>query len=109
MVTQPVTETWPALVVLPAEIDVTNASDVHNQIAAALRPGVRIVIADMSATRYCDSTGVRMLVLAHQRAARGGTELRLLRPGYAVRLILELTGVDQVLTICQSLEDAIMP
>ena len=109
MVTQPVTETWPALVVLPAEIDVTNASDVYNQIAAALRPGVRIVIADMSATGYCDSTGVRMLVLAHQWAARDGTGLRLLRPRYAVRLVLELTGAGQVLTICQSLEDAIMP
>ena len=109
MATQPMTETWPTLVVLPAEIDVTNADDVHSQIIAALRPGVRIVVADMGATGYCDSMGVRMLVLAHQRAARDGTELRLLRPSYAVRLILELTGAGQVLAICQSLEDAIMP
>lgn len=109
MAAQPVSEAWPALVVLPDEIDATNADDVHSQIIAALRPGVRIVIADMTATRFCDSMGVRMLVLAHQQTARDGTELRLLRPGYAVSLILKLTGVGQVLTICQSLEDAITP
>jgi anti-sigma B factor antagonist len=109
MATQPMTETWPALVVLPAEIDVTNADGVHGQVVAALRPGVRIVIADMGAAGYCDSMGVRMLVLAHEQGARDGTELRLLRPGYAVPLILELTGTGQVLTICQSLADAIMP
>jgi len=109
MATQPVSEAWPALVVLPAEIDATNAGDVYSQIIAAMRPGVRIVIADMGTTRFCDSMGIRMLVLAHQQAVRDGTELRLLRPGYAVRLVLELTGIGQVLTICQSLEDAIMP
>jgi anti-anti-sigma factor len=77
--------------------------------AVALRPGVRIVIADMTATRFCDSPAVRALVMRQKQAARHGTELRLLRPRAAVVRVLNLLGLDRILTICQNLEDAIMP
>jgi anti-sigma B factor antagonist len=110
MAVNPVPDAWPVVVALPAEIDATNARDARNQIiAAALRPGVRVVIADMTPTNFCDSAGIRALLLAHQRAARGGVELRLLRPGRSARRVLELTGADQVLTIYESLDEAMMP
>jgi anti-anti-sigma regulatory factor len=51
----------PVTVQLPAEIDVTNASDVAELIAAAC---VLVVIADLTATRFCDSTGLQHLILA---------------------------------------------
>jgi len=71
---------WLVVIPIPAEIDTTNARDVRCQLtAAALKPGVRIVIADMTATTFCDSEGLRAFLVAHQRAARNGTELRLLR------------------------------
>jgi anti-sigma B factor antagonist len=107
MTTQPVTR--PAVVALPAEIDATNASDVRAQLAAAMRPGVQVVIADMTGTVFCDTSGVRAFVLAHQRAAHDGTELRLLRPCVNVMRVLELTGLDQMLTIRHTLEDAMLP
>jgi anti-sigma B factor antagonist len=107
MTTQPVTR--PAVVVLPAEIDAVNASDVRAQLTAAARPGVQVVIADMTGTTFCDTSGVRAFALAHQRAAHDGTELRLLRPCVNVMRILELTGLDQMLTIRHTLEDAMMP
>jgi anti-sigma B factor antagonist len=110
LTTQPVTETRPALVTLPAEIDIANARDVRNQLTTAvLRPGVQVVIADMTATTFCDSTGIRALVLAHQRAARNGTELRLLRPRPAVMRLLEVLGLSSWLTICETVGDAMTP
>jgi anti-anti-sigma factor len=110
MATKPATEAWPVLVVLPDEIDITNARDVRDQLTAAVaQPGVRIVIADMTATTFCDSMGARALVQAHKRAAANGAELRLLRPCPAVLRIAELLGLDQVLAIYDSLADAIMP
>ncbi|HEY2080450.1 MAG TPA: STAS domain-containing protein [Streptosporangiaceae bacterium] len=110
MAVNPAAEARPVLVALPAEIDATNARDVRIQIiAAALRPGVRVVIADMTPTKFCDSMGVRALLLAHQRAARSGVELRLLRPGRNVRRVLELTGADRVLAIYEGLDEAMMP
>jgi hypothetical protein len=38
----------PVLVALPAEIDVTNAGQVGEELRSALGPGVTAVIADMS-------------------------------------------------------------
>jgi anti-sigma B factor antagonist len=108
MTTYPLTR--PAMVALPAEIDVTNARDVRAQLTAAtVQPGVQVVIADMTGTTFCDNSGVRALVQAHQRAARNGTELRLLRPCVNVMRVLEMTGFDQMLTIRHTLEDAMLP
>ena len=40
----------PVVVVLPAEIDVTNSELAFGLLAAALAPGVPVVIADLTAT-----------------------------------------------------------
>src|SRR5271165_3105595 len=52
----------PEIVTRPAEIDTTNAHAVGDQLRAALRRGVPVVIADMSATAFCDSSGIRQLL-----------------------------------------------
>jgi anti-sigma B factor antagonist len=82
------TETWPALVALPAEIDITNALNVRSQIITAINRGVRIVIADMTATTFCDSPGTRALVLAHQWAVGEVPNCGCCGPGSAVRRVL---------------------
>jgi anti-sigma B factor antagonist len=62
----------------------------------------------MTATTFCDSTGVRLLVLAHQLAAIHGTELRLLlQPGDPVLRTMKVLGVDAVLPIYHRLDDAL--
>jgi anti-sigma B factor antagonist len=95
------------VVTLPAEIDMANADCVSEQIAAAFAVGPKAVIADMTVTTFCDSTGIRVLVLAHKRAAADGAELRLLRPCRRVLRIMEVLGVDAVLPIYHSLEQAL--
>ena len=99
--------TRPVVVTLPAEIDVANADSIGGQIAAAVASRPKAVIADMTATTFCDSLGVRVLVLAHHDAAAHGTELRLLLPCPGVMRIMEVLGVDAVLPIYQSLEEAL--
>jgi anti-anti-sigma regulatory factor len=50
---------WPAVVLaLPAKIDMANAGRVGQQLGSALAAGVKTVIADMTATRFCDSCTV---------------------------------------------------
>ena len=64
----------PVVVALPVEIDVTNCDQVHDQLIAALEPGVGIVVADLTSTVFCDSSGVHAIMRAHERAtARGGS------------------------------------
>ena len=98
----------PAVVVaLPAEIDMANASQVGEQLDAALTPTVSIVIADMTATTFCDSSGISMLVRARNRAIATRTELRLVVSFTSVRRTLTLAGVDDLLPVHPSLSQAL--
>ena len=98
----------PAVVVaLPTEIDMASAGRAGEQLGAALAPGVRTVIADMTATTFCDSSGISMLVRAHRQAAASRTELRLAVPATAVRRVRALAGMDQLLAIYPSRSQAL--
>ena len=58
----------PVTVTLPTEIDFTNAEEVCDRICAAFQPGIAVVVADLTATTFCDSAGVRHLLLPDERA-----------------------------------------
>jgi anti-sigma B factor antagonist len=101
-------QTTPVVVVLPVEIDVTNSQQVHDQLVAALAPGVDVVIADLTATSFCDSSGVHALVFAHEAAVARGIRLRLaVAPEGSVRRVLQLIGVGRILAVYTSLAEAI--
>ena len=98
----------PAVVVaLPAEIDMANAGGVSEQLGSALTPGIKTVIADMTATTFCDSSGISMLVQAHKQAAANGTQLRLVVRSSPVLRALRLVRMDQLLPIYPSLSQAL--
>lgn len=106
--TEPVTpvHTTPVIVTLPAEIDMANDRDVSQQLGSALATGATLVVADMTATRFCDSTGLRALVLAHKQAAAQHTELRLVITSANVLRVMAITKLDTVLRIYPSLDAA---
>jgi len=90
----------PVVIALPPEIDITNADDVLELITAACAPGVPAVIADLTATRFCDSADLNNLIQASHKAAANGTELRLaVCPDGAVSRIIELTGISQYIPV----------
>jgi anti-anti-sigma factor len=91
------------VVALPAEIDITTCGDACAELMKAVaRPG-DLVIADMTATTFCDSSGIRVLLAAHDHAAAGGGALRVaVTPGSTVFRAMAVMGVDRVLAICDS-------
>lgn len=67
-----------------------------------------MVVADLTATTFCDSAGVRHLLLADERARAGQVELRLaVSSAGSVQRVLGLTGVDRVLAVYRTLDAAI--
>jgi anti-sigma B factor antagonist len=96
----------PVIVTLPAEIDMANADGVSQQLGCALASGVAVVVADMTATRFCNSTGLRALVLAHKQATARHAELRLVITSANVRRVMAITHLDTVLRIYPSLDAA---
>jgi anti-sigma B factor antagonist len=105
------TRAWtrPVVVTLPVEIDISNAGRIGEELCAAFAPGVRTVIADMTGTRFCDSTGISMLVLAHRKALANNAELRLVALSTAVLRALTLVRIDHFLPVYASLADALQP
>lgn len=100
----------PAVVSLPAEIDITNAGQVYDRLMAAAATGAPVVIADCTATVFCDVAGVRRLVMGHAQAAARGVQLRLvIAPGGLLRRLLELLGADSVLPVYPGVEEASAP
>jgi anti-anti-sigma factor len=99
----------PTVVTLPAEIDIANAGRVGEELSSAIARGAGIVIADMTGTRFCDSSGISMLVQAHRQAAANQAELRLVVLATAVLRALKLVRIDFLLPIYPSLDAALKP
>ena len=93
------------VVTLPAEVDVTNTSEVRQALLAAASHDMPVLIVDMSGTTFCDSTGVRAIIDTYRQAAASGTELRLVAT--AVLRILTIVGVDELIPIYPDLEAAL--
>ena len=47
----------PAVLKLPAEIDISNAGVTAEQLRSALAPEITLLVADLTATTFCDSSG----------------------------------------------------
>jgi anti-anti-sigma factor len=99
----------PVVVTLPAEIDITNADRIGEELGSAIDRGAGIVVADMTGTRFCNSSGISMLVLAHRQAAANHAELRLVVLSAAVLRALKLVRMDCLLPIYPSLAAALTP
>jgi len=70
-------------------------------------PGVTAVVADMTATPFCDASGARMLALVRSQAQMQKTTLILVVPSAAVLWALSLTGLDHLLPVYPSLDEAL--
>ena len=92
-----------AVVTLPEEIDVTNAETVQDELLAALNQSAILLIADMSRTNFCDSSGVSAMVRVFRQAVAGGTAMRLVVSTPGVQRVLSITGVDRLVDVFPSI------
>ena len=97
----------PEIVTFPAEVDISNCTRLGAELLAAFRPGFAVAVADMSLTAFCDSSGIRHLLIANDRAGKDLAPLRVVMATVNVLRVLRLTGMDQVLDIYPSLQNAL--
>jgi anti-anti-sigma factor len=78
-------------VIPPVEIDPSTAP----LLGAALLepPDDAHIVVDFSQVVFCDSTGLRELLVGAQRQTNGGGSLRVAGPNESVRRIFEVTGL----------------
>jgi anti-anti-sigma factor len=98
----------PVIVTLPAEIDLTSQDRIYDQIYALFASGAGVVVADFTATTFCDCSSLRRLIMIQDRAVARGAELRLaIPPGGPVRRLARLMDLDQVLPVYPSAHEAV--
>lgn len=96
-----------AVVVLPEHVDKSNVAQVRAELVAVFDRGAAVVIADMSATTWCDGVGVDAVAWACQRAAVRRVELRLVATAPAVRRLLAAEGLDRLVPVYSSVAAAV--
>jgi anti-sigma B factor antagonist len=95
------------VVAVPEEIDIVNATELRSALLKAAANGSGALVADMTRTRFCDSSGLHALLAAHKRARAEGGELLVVISSAAVLRIFAITGIDRVIPNFTSLEDAL--
>ena len=86
-----------ATVVVSGELDLATAPRLS--AAVADHGDAKLLVLDMNATTFIDSTGVRALLHADRRGLGSGSRLVVVAGDGAVRRLLELCGLDGRLTI----------
>ena len=61
----------------------------------------RTLVLDLCGLKFMDSTGLRLIVSAHQRALRAGRRLAIVHTSDAIRRIFRLTGMLERLDIVE--------
>jgi anti-anti-sigma factor len=95
-----------AVVMPPAEIDATNADAVREALLSVLNAGALGLVVDMTATTFCDSSGITALVRAVRRAGANGATMRLAMTAPPVLRVFNLVGIDRLIDIYPSADAA---
>lgn len=95
------------IVMAPEEIDITNAPFLRSAMLEAGAHGDGTLVVDMTLTRFCDSSGLHVLLAARKRVQAGGGRLFVVADAQAIRRIFALTGVDRLIPRFSSLNDAL--
>jgi len=77
--------------------DIDIATSPAMQDALVTGPDPAHLEVDMSAVTFMDASGIGVLLAARQRAVDGGGSLILRSPGWAVRRLTAVLGLDELL------------
>ena len=95
------------VITLPEEIDLTNSAGLREMLLAVIRRHPAIVVADMSATIFCDSSGMAAIATAYRQAVAAGADMRLVIEHPAPRRVFEINGFDTLISIYPDLPTAL--
>lgn len=95
-----------AVVVLPAEVDISTSDLLREELIAVLDQGVTVLIVDMSMTTFCDSAALSALITAHRHAGAATGQLRLVAVSAGVLRVMKLTGLDRLISLYPTLAAA---
>jgi anti-anti-sigma factor len=94
-----------ALVVISGELDLASGPELEQVLERHSGPPVELLVIDLREVEFMDSTGLSIIVKAHQRFADAGREVALVKGTSQVQRLLDLTGVAERLPLVNSPEE----
>ncbi len=96
-----------ALITAVGEIDLDTCDQVADAVSSVLAAGGRRVLLDFSEVTFIDSSGLAVLVRAHRQAQSVGARFAVVHPTPQTRKLITVLGLDQLLHIHDSREQAL--
>ena len=93
------------MLTVSGELDLRTSPELEERLARMWNSNAELVILDLRQIEFMDSTGLRVLLGAHQRAQETGRRFALVRGADQVERVLTLTGVRDLLTVVDAPEE----
>jgi anti-sigma B factor antagonist len=95
------------VVAVTGEIDLFTAPEFKARIHDAIEDGRDLVVVDLTATTFIDSSSLGVLISAHRRLKGRGGRLVVVSDVPAVMSTFKITGLDSVLEMAGSRDEAL--
>lgn len=87
---------------LKGELDLSTIEKVEQELTRAEDDGHRLIVLDLGGLTFLDSTGLRTIVTADQRARRSGRRVVILKGPATVHRVFTITRLDERLEMVDS-------
>jgi anti-sigma B factor antagonist len=94
---------------LHGELDLVGAPLLQGEIESAAVEGAPLIVLDLEDLQFIDSSGLRVILSAHERARDRGQAFALTRGSQQVQRLLSIAGVSGHLQIIASPDELIAP
>jgi anti-anti-sigma factor len=94
---------------LHGELDLVGAPLLQGEVESAAVEGAPLIVLDLEDLQFIDSSGLRVILSAHERARERGQTFALTRGSQQVQRLLSIAGVTGHLNIIDSSDELIAP
>jgi anti-sigma B factor antagonist len=91
-----------ALIALTGEFDLAAVQEFEEGLSQLEAAAPSVVVVDLTGLNFMDSSGLRALVMADQRARRAERRLAIVPGPPAVKRVFEITQLDERLDLIES-------
>ncbi|HEV2778047.1 MAG TPA: STAS domain-containing protein [Actinophytocola sp.] len=95
------------IVSVAGDVDTSSAVHLQEVIAGSVERAAERVVIDLTAVTFFGSTGLAVLAEAASHAAQRNLALRVVANHPTVARPIRVTGLDSVLVVCASVEEAL--
>ncbi len=92
------------VVVLGGEVDVYTAPQMKEQLSSLIQSGAQRIIVDLSGVNYFDSTALGTLIGSLHRIREREGNILIVGASPRVRRVFEITGLDNVFEMYESID-----